>query len=112
MPKLVDIDRRPTKKIDLPSSTKDDPAWVEVYTEALTGDLEALGDVGDKKGLQIITGIKNMIKDWNFEDANGAKAEITVENIRRMKQEDLVAILQNIDSYNDLLKLDPAKKKS
>lgn len=112
MPKLADLDRRPTKKIDLPSSTKDDPAWVEVYTEALTGDLEALGNVGDQKGLQIITGIKNMIKDWNFENPDGTKAEINIDNIRRMKQEDLVAILTQIDSYNDLLKLDPAKKKS
>src|SRR3989304_4989328 len=96
MPKLLAPDRRPTKKIILPSSTKDDAAWVEVYTEVLTGDLEQVGNVGELKGLATITGIVNLIKDWNFEDENGKKSEINIDNIRRLKQIDAMAIVDEI----------------
>ena len=105
MPKLITSDRRPTKKIILPSSIPDDEAWVVVYTEVLTGDLEQVGNVGDLKGLATITGIVNLIKDWNFEDENGNKAEISIDNIRRLKQSDTMAIVEEVSKIksNDLL---------
>jgi len=96
MPKLIAQDRRPTKKLILPSSTKEDEAWVEVFTEVLTGDLEQVGNVGDLKGSATITGLVNLIKDWNFTDEDDKKAEITVENVRRLKQIDSMFIIDEL----------------
>jgi hypothetical protein len=112
MPKLINPDRRPTKKIILPSSTPDDEAWVEVYTEVLTGDLEQVGNVGDLKGLATVTGLVNLIKDWNFEDENGKKAEINIENLRRLKQIDSVAIVDEMSKIKAGEITDEAKKKT
>lgn len=96
MPKLIPADRRETKKIILPSSKPDDEAWVEIYTEVLTGDLEQVGNVADLKGLATVTSIVNLIKDWNFVDENGVKAEINMENVRRLKQIDSMAIVAEV----------------
>lgn len=112
MPKLITADRRPTKKIILPSSTPEDEAWVEVYTEVLTGDLEQVGNVGDLKGLATVTGIVNLIKAWNFEDENGKIAEINIENVRRLKQIDSMAIVDEVSKIKtESLALDSETKK-
>lgn len=112
MPKLADLSRRPTKKIILPSSTKEDEAWVEIYTEALTGDLEEIGNVGDQKGFATVMGIKNIIKAWNFEDNDGKIAEITIENVRRLKQSDIMVIVEEMSKYKTGTMLDETKKKT
>jgi hypothetical protein len=112
MPKLQDLTRRETKKLDLPSSTKEDPAWVEIYKEALAGDVEEMANAGDSRGLAMVTGIVNIIKDWNFENEDGSKAEVNVENVRRLSQKDLTFILTNVDAYNDLAAMGTTQKKS
>ena len=112
MPKLADNTRRPSKKVNLPSSTKDDPVWVEIFTEALSGDFEDVANIGDKKGTAIIQGVVNIIKDWNFTKENGDKEEVNVDNVRRLRQEDLVFLLQQVDAYDSLNVLDDTQKKS
>lgn len=112
MPKLQNLERRTTKKIDLPSSTKDDPAWVEVYTEALAGDVEQMANAGENRGLAMITALVNVIKDWNFENEDGTKAEINVDNIRRIQQKDLLFLLNEVDAFNELSSFTTAQKKS
>jgi hypothetical protein len=112
MPKLIDTTRRTTKKLDLPSSTKEDPAWVEVYVEALSGDVEQMANAGEQRGLAMITGIVNIIKDWNFQKEDGTKEDITLDNVRRLSQKDLTFILSNVDAYNELAGIGNAQKKS
>lgn len=112
MPKLQNLERRNTKKLDLPSSTKEDPAWVEVYTEALAGDVEQMANAGENRGLAMITSLVNIVKDWNMENEDGTKAEITVDNIRRLKQKDLLFLLNEVDAFNELAVFSTAQKKS
>jgi hypothetical protein len=112
MPKLQNIDRRTTKKLDLPSSTKDDPAWVEIYEEALAGDVEELANAGEERGKAMITALVNIIKDWNFENEDGTKAEVNIDNIRRLKQKDLLFLLNEVDAFNELALFSTAQKKS
>jgi hypothetical protein len=112
MPKLADLSRRPSKKVILPSSTKEDEAWVEIYTEALTGDLEEVGNVGDQKGFATVTGIKNLIKAWNFEEEEGKVAEITIDNVRRLKQTDVLAIIEEVGKMRTETITDESKKKT
>lgn len=112
MAKLENITRRKTKKLILPSSTKDNEVWVEVYEEAISGDFEEVANVGDKRGTAIVAGLVNIIKDWNFEKDDGSKEEITLDNVRRLKQPDLVFILQQVDAYDSLNALDTTQKKS
>ena len=88
MPKLQIADKRKTNKITLPSSTKEDPAWVEIYTEVLAGDMEVMADAFELRGHASLIGVLNLIKDWNFEDENGIKAEINIENLRRLTRDD------------------------
>lgn len=113
MAKLQNIERRPTKKVDLPSSTKDDPVWVEIYTEALSGDFEDVANVGEKKGSAIIQGIVNIIKDWNFFKEDGVtKEDINIDNVRRLTQEDLLFLIGQVEAYDSLNVLSDAQKKS
>lgn len=112
MPKLQDTTRRLTKKLTLPSSTQEDPAWVEIYTEALAGDVEQMANAGDSRGLAMVTGIVNIIKDWNFLKDNGDREEINIDNVRRLSQKDLTFILASVDAYNDLAVIGDAQKKS
>ena len=112
MAKLQDTTRRETKKLILPTSTKDNEVWVEVYTEALAGDVEQMADAGDKRGLAMVTGLVNIIKDWNFEKDDGTKEEISIENVRRISQKDIVFIMSEIQAYNDLAGFDVAQKKN
>lgn len=114
MPKLITQDRRPTKKIILPSSTPDDEAWVEIYTEVLTGDLEQVGNVSDLKGLATVTGVVNLIKAWNFTKDDGTIEDINIETVRRLKQADTMFIVEEVSKVKQtsLGITDETKKKS
>lgn len=112
MAKFQDTTRRVTKKLDLPSSTKEDPVWVEIYEEALAGDVEQMANAGDLRGYAMVTGIVNIIKDWNFFNDDGVKEEINIDNVRRLKQKDLTFILNSVDAYKELAEIGNAQKKS
>lgn len=112
MPKLITADRRLTKKIELPSSTKEDPAWVEVYTEVLAGDLEVVGDNYERRGYASLTGVVNLIKSWNMQDENGEIAEINIANVRRLKGTDFGFLSDEISKIKQPSTVTPEVKKN
>jgi hypothetical protein len=98
MPKLLPADRRQTTKLTLPSTKlhPEDPAWVEIYTEVLAGDMEVMADAFELKGHASLIGVVNLIKDWNFEDEDGNKSEINIENLRRLTRDDFIFLSDEI----------------
>lgn len=112
MAKLENNTRRPSKKIFLPSSTPESEVWVEIYDEAISGDFEEVANVGDKRGSAIMMGVVNIIKDWNFEKDDGTKEDITIENVRRMKQPDLMFLVDKVSAYDSLNVLNDQQKKT
>lgn len=112
MAKLENNTRRNTKKLTLPSSTPDNEVWVEIYTDALAGDFEEMANVGDKRGTAIFAGIVNIIKDWNFEKDDGTKEDITLENVRRLKQSDILFIVTEVEAYDSLNSISIVQKKN
>jgi hypothetical protein len=112
MPKLNNPERRQTKRIILPSSTKEDEAWVDIYEEAVAGDLEQVGDVHNLKGHATMVAITNIIKAWNFEDENGRVAEINIENVRRLRRDDISKLLDEIKAYDEVKPMTDEEKKS
>lgn len=111
MPKLQELTRRETKKLTLPSSTPEDEAYVIIYKEALAGDVEQMADAGENRGLAMMKALVNIIQDWNFEDEKG-KADITLENVRRLKQKDLLFLLNEVEAFNELALFSAEEKKS
>lgn len=113
MPKLTDTDKRATEKIILPSSTKKEEAFVVLYKEALAGDIEELGNAGALRGRSAMVGITNLIKDWNFTEENGVKSEINLDNVRRMKSEDITLLFEYVEkAYDKVATLSKTEKKS
>lgn len=111
MPILTDQGRK-TKKIVLPSSTKKDEAWVEVYETVLTRDIVALSSLQEDQGKATITALTNIIKAWNFTDMEGKAVEVTVENVELLDFGDMLEIVNNVSAFNKLTKLTNAKKKN
>lgn len=112
MAKLQAVDRRTSKRLTLPSSTKEDEAWVEIYEEALAGDIEQMANAGEQRGLAMVTALTNIIKDWNMEEEDGTKAAITVDNVRRLKQKDLLFLLNEVEAFNELALFSGEQKKN
>lgn len=112
MAKLENNTRRLTKKLTLPSSTPDNEVWVEIYTDALAGDFEEMANVGDKRGTAIFAGIVNIIKDWNFEKEDGSKEDINLENVRRLKQSDLLFLVTEVEAYDSINTISVVQKKN
>lgn len=115
MPILQDLKNRPSTKIVLPSSTKGDEAWVEVYNEPLTDDIVFLSRYSDDKEMSTVAGIFRVLKAWNFTESDGKTAELSMENIKRLSVTDLAAIItqSKIDEkFAALAKLNPGKKNS
>ena len=75
MPQLQDLKNRPSKKIILPSSTKKDQAWVEVFTEPVTDDVVFLSKYQDDKEMATVASIFRVLKDWNFTEKDGRSEE-------------------------------------
>lgn len=112
MAKLENNTRRQTKKIELPSSTPDNEVWVEIYTDALAGDFEEMANVADKRGTAIFAGIVNIIKDWNFEKDDGTKEDINLENVRRLKQSDIIFLVAEVEAYDSINSINVEQKKN
>ena len=85
---------RKTKRVELLSDSK---YWVEVYTDILWGESKDSLTV-DESGTvisQFVSAGKmlpKIIVDWNLDDENGKKVEITAENIDLLKPEDAIYI--------------------
>lgn len=79
MPQLVGSN---IVELELPSSTEDDKAIVTIDLGIDGGVAEDMyrGSAGGRTSHVLAT----IIKDWNFEDEEGNKAEITPEAVRRL----------------------------
>ena len=115
MPQLQDLKNRPSKKIVLPSSKDGDEAWVEIYTEPLTDDIVFLSRYQDDKEMATVASIFRVLKDWNFTESDGKKAEVSIENVRRLSINDLASIIEGSQldkKFQALSRLNTPKKKS
>lgn len=115
MPKLTNLDDRPFIKLTLPSTTADDEAVAEVYTEPLAIDIETIAQHQGDNGAMVIAACKCAIKSWNFMGANGQTEDITVDNVRRMRMEDIYFIVKEsgiMDKYNRMVGMNGVKKNS
>lgn len=74
-------------KVDLPSSTAEDPAWVKLDL-SLNAGLSVLLASSPNKGEAIITSLASIITTWSFADDKGKMEPITVDSVRRMHPED------------------------
>lgn len=85
------------KKIDLPSSTADDPAWVELNLTIDAGTAVAASAVADGDQSKATMGIlSDLIVDWNFVDGDGNKEPITPDTVGHLRQEDFRQITSEI----------------
>lgn len=101
---------RKTKRIELPSSTKEDPAWVMIYEDVLAGDMILISDI-EGKGQAGIEALSKIIMDWNFTEPDGVtKAEVTSGNIKLLSLEDMVEITKNITAFDKFKDLTEVKK--
>lgn len=93
-------------KVPLPSNPD---YWVEIKTSLEYGELKDFAEYGGENGL-LKPGhkLKLIITDWNLDDDNG-KLEINEDNIERLKEQDLVAV---VDAYNSTQEDDTKKKDS
>jgi hypothetical protein len=88
---------------DLP---EDQQAWVELYDTLNADDILSYDTaIGSNKTMGILV---KLIKDWNFEDDNGNKIPVTVENLGKLKIEDLTPLIQRAEKITSVM--DNAKK--
>lgn len=105
-------DHRQTTKVVLPaSSTEQDEAWVEIYTEVLTKDIIGVAELQTNPTLAGIATITKLIKDWNFVTDSGEKAEITEDMVGLLPLEDVNEIMTHVTSLTKS-SLPTSKKKS
>lgn len=90
MPKLGVIK---TRKLQLPSSTVDDPAWIEVKDQLLMGDVADLSNA-DTDIDKTFIGLASFIAEWNFTEngepvsENNPALPITPDAMRHFTQND------------------------
>lgn len=81
------------ERVELPSSTADDPSFVVLDLNLEAGYLIDMETDNVKQAtLELMT---NMIKEWNYTDASGNIAEISKENVRKIGGMDFAFL----DSY-------------
>jgi len=102
---------RSEKRIVLPSSTPEDEAWAIVYTDLRTGDIFST-DPTQQTQRTTPEIVANLIKDWNFLQANGEKAPITSEFVALLDAVDLVYILKETGVEGKMRAFTDAKKKN
>ena len=105
-------ENRKTTKLTLPSSKKNDPAWVEVYKTMLTEDIVELAKFQGNEAKGTLTSLINIIKAWNFTDASGKIVEINRESVGLLEVEDMMYIAENSKALKKLAKFNTAKKKN
>lgn len=111
MPRL--IKERETVKIKLPTCSKraGEDVWVECYTEMNTDDIAELARNKEDKGDSLKVTALRLIHDWNFEDANGNKEPINLQNLGYIPSKDLELILSAADDPDKAERLTEGKKK-
>lgn len=81
-------------QVTLPSNGE---YWVKVAKSFTYGDIKNVGT--DLQGIEASDKFLSLsIKEWNLDDDSGAILEITPENINLLKQDDVLAIISEINS--------------
>lgn len=93
MPKLQDF--RKTKKVNLPGVPD---AEVEIYDSVLAGDLE-LGPKDESSVAQGLRLLPKFIKSWNFTGDDDKPLEITADNVKKLKSDDVSFLLNEIEKF-------------
>lgn len=95
------------KKLTLPSSTSDDPNFVELNLSVTAHEFAQVSGGSDEETSNGI--IAKCIKSWSFTDAEGKPAPITAENVGLLPGIDLAAINKALGFAQDTTE---AKKNS
>jgi len=92
MPK---IDVRKTVELTLPSYPE---SKVILYNEILAGGMENVmtGKTDFEKGL---FALKELIKDWNFDNEKGEKLAISLESLRLLPLKDLTFLMKKVEVF-------------
>jgi hypothetical protein len=101
---------RTFKRIVLPSSTKDDPAWVEVWEKLLTTDVVAISGAGTNQSEAAMRVITNIIKAWNFTDKAGVVLPVNFENVQHLSIQDFAKIIEETSAFKEMEALTTQKK--
>lgn len=94
MPELKDF--RQTKKITLPNYKDSE---LEIYDSLLAGDTFEISKITDEWESNLLM-LTRIIKDWNFTDNKNNKMAITIENLKLLKMEDLVSLIQELTNFS------------
>lgn len=92
---MPQLGKQHSEKLVLPSSTEDEPAWVLVSRTISVGVSLVIEKL--KPEDQIFELMADCMKDWNFTDEDGKKAEITANNIKKMDAMDLLFMREKVD---------------
>ena len=91
MPQLTD-----TRKIIKSSLSSIEESELTVRDGVLGEDLEWVYGEGKISQIEVaMRALTKMIVDWNLTDANEKKLPITLDNVKKINSEDILAILQN-----------------
>lgn len=90
-----------TEKVTLPSNNE---FWVEVKSDILFGDLVRMGAVSKDGTPDLVASSENAllqaIVDWNLTDNDGNKVDINLENVRKLKGVDSMALVNKIKNLD------------
>ena len=91
MPQLTD-----TRKIVKSSIPSIEGSEITIRDGVLGEDLEWVYGEGKVSQIEVaMRALSKMIEDWNLTDASEKKLPITLDNVKKMNSEDILAILQN-----------------
>lgn len=81
--------------LELPSGTADEPATVTLDLNITSGQAEDF-DAEQDKSQATYALILSCIKSWNYTDADGQLAPLTVENLRMLPNNDMKVIANKV----------------
>ncbi len=104
--------KRESLRFELPSSTKEDPAWVEIYQKIMAGDILDLKRAEGNFSQTFFIALSHIIKEWNFTDASGEKVPVTEESVQFLDMLDLGFIAEKAKAFKEYSGLSTVKKNS
>lgn len=105
MPVLKDY--RSVQTIALPGI---DGGTVDIYTAPLVGDLIEIMPAGQEMtNAQSLAMLVRLIKSWNLTDEQGQSLPVTIDNLKLLSVEDLVALSSVLEHVRAVV---PDEKKS
>ncbi|MFW5903045.1 MAG: hypothetical protein ACOCTT_04105 [archaeon] len=95
MPKLSESTK--TTTIELPSIKG---SKVKIKEDIPIGEIEEVYDSNANKMAMSLKVLVKVIQEWNLENDNGEIAEINLENVKKLGQKDVMAILKKSGFVN------------